>query len=330
VGEDRLKLGWKGEIVGAYSQIEAPTAAEVEAFVAASGEDSFHIFVGMRHLRCVTEGISACIRHGRRFAIMHETRVSEGLAGLARYVQSWLTEGRIRRHGIVLAIGAHGPKWFLRTGYRPKQIFPFAYFIASHAPVAAAPRGQGGPVRIGYVGRLEDAKGLPEVLEMAALVQGPFELLIVGGGTWAPACEELASRDSRVRYLGVLPVEQVQQFMSTLDVLVQPSRTVDDGWGVVVSEALLNGVAVVASARVGASACLADPVRGRIVPPRRPQALADAIGDMAAGGAFSQEFRNLRQQWALSHLTGDVGADYLLQIIGSLHSNVKRPKSFLL
>ncbi|MDP1045310.1 glycosyltransferase, partial [Klebsiella pneumoniae] len=65
---------------------------------------------------------------------------------------------------------------------------------------------------------------------------------------------------------GVLPMSDVNCFFRQVDVLVLASTTADDGWGVVVSEALMCGVAVVATATVGASVVLERSLFGRCVP----------------------------------------------------------------
>ena len=58
-----------------------------------------------------------------------------------------------------------------------------------------------------------------------------------------------------VTYCGAIPFGQAQAVIAQYDVLILPSR--HDGWGVVVNEALLQGVPVIASENVGA-ACLVE------------------------------------------------------------------------
>lgn len=308
--------------------MQAPTKAEIMRHVAQSSANSSHIFVGMRHLRCVVVGIAACIRHKRQFFIMHEPRVREGWKGKLRFIQSWLTEARLRRTAYILAVGAHGANWFLRTGYKPERIFPFAYFVNKTAEGAGVGR-EDRPIRIGYVGRLEKAKGIADLLAAVPYITADFELHLVGTGQYARECEELARQDSRIRYLGVLPVDAVQRHMQQLDILVQPSLTTDDGWGVVVSEALLNGAAIVASDVVGATACLAETWRGRIVPTQSPRKIAEAINALAAGDLLSAESRIRRTNWANLHLSANIGANYFIDIINHVNEHLKRPKPFI-
>lgn len=328
VSDDRIELGWDAKIRGRFREICSPTAQQVDDYVCRSAKNSIHIFIGMRHLTCVVAGIAACLRLNRRFGLMHEPRVREGLKGKIRFLESWLTEGRLRRSAFVLAIGEHGPGWFLSTGYKPAQIFPFAYFVNGPREVTPAPRKKGA-LRIGYVGRLVAAKGILDVLAAVPFIHGDFQLAVVGAGDQADHCRAVARTDPRVQFLGTLPVAQVQTYLRDIDILIQPSRTTDDGWGAVVSEALLNGAAVIASSVVGASACLKSGWRGRIVEPHAPQAIALAVHALVAEGCIDDALRAKRMEWAQRRLTAEAGAAYLVDILHHLYTGGPRPASFL-
>ncbi|NBC37652.1 glycosyltransferase [Novosphingobium sp. FSY-8] len=327
VPADRLALGWKAQCEGLYTLVQSPNADWVEEHVRQSCDDTVHVFIGMRHYEIMTKGIGACVRHGRRFGLFHEPRVREGVKGVLRYIQSWLTEGRIRRNGFVLAVGAHGPSWFLATGYKPAQVYPFCYFIKPGGePQVLPPRDV---LHIGYVGRLEQPKGILDVLEAARHITSNFRLAVVGNGELAPVVRAAAERDQRIVYAGALQSDQVQTHLQGVDLLIQPSRTTDDGWGVVVSEALLNGAAVITSDRVGASMCLEEAWRGRVVPAFAPKSIAAAVDAMVAEHVFTPELRVRRRAWALDHVAAEAGADYLLSVVRNFYENSARPKSFV-
>jgi len=104
---------------------------------------------------------------------------------------------------------------------------------------------------IGFVGRLVAQKGLDNLLRALALLRGAkWRLLIVGDGPERERLEALASElrlAARVRWTGGLPGDQVAGLWPDLDVLVQPSRKLED-WretnGHVLIEAMANEVAV--------------------------------------------------------------------------------------
>jgi glycosyltransferase involved in cell wall biosynthesis len=122
----------------------------------------------------------------------------------------------------------------------------------------------------------------------------------------------MADALSHVRFEGVIPMASVPTLLEAVDILIQPSHTTDDGWGVIVSEALLCGAAAITSDVVGASICLDDPIRGRTVPPRRPAAIAQAIADLIESDALRHERRIERHAWASRNLVADVGAAFLM------------------
>lgn len=328
VEKSRLELGWSPDFEGNYEHRLLSTEALVVDYIERSPKDAIHVFLGIRHIGCVVNGLKACLRSGRRFGILHEPRVREGVFGGVRYAQSWLTESRLRRKAMfVLAIGAHGPAWFLNTGYSAEKVFPFAYFIDRNT--GSVPSSHSNKLRIGYFGRLDREKGIMDFIAASRLVQVPAEFLIAGAGELAEECRKAAATDNRVDFLGALPMKQVQQRLQQVDILVQPSRTTNDGWGVIVSEALLSGCAVIASDVVGSSVCLGENWRGRVIPVGSPSKIASAVSEIKRDGILSDKGRARRSGWADRHLTGAVGARYFLEIMGSLLEGRARPRSYL-
>lgn len=319
---ERIAQGWPAGADGPYAKLIAPSPGQLAAAIAEAGPDAVHVFSGMRHTECVVRGLRQCLAQGRRIGLMAEPRVREGAAGLARFAQSWLTEGALRRHAaFVLAIGRHGPDWFRRTGYPAERIVPFAYFLPGNPP--PPPRLDG--KRVAYVGRLEAHKGVPDLLRALPRVDPAASVEIVGAGSLAPACAAAARATRR----GVIPMAAMRDYLGTVDVLVLPSRTTDEGWGAVVSEALFAGAAVVATDRVGASICLADPDRGRVVPRRDPAALAAAIDALLAAPQRTQAAREARSAFAHRHLTGAAGAARLVATLRHVYEDGPAPGPFL-
>jgi glycosyltransferase involved in cell wall biosynthesis len=135
---------------------------------------------------------------------------------------------------------------------------------------------------VGYVGRLSHEKGIDVVVEaMGELVRReprPVDLVVVGSG---PMEQPLRARASalgladRVRFAGHRGHEELPRWLSALDVFCLPSRS--EGCPNVVLEALASGRPVVASA-VGGVPELLRRDNGILVPPDRPAALAEALG----------------------------------------------------
>jgi glycosyltransferase involved in cell wall biosynthesis len=132
-----------------------------------------------------------------------------------------------------------------------------------------------------YVGRLEEAKGLRDLLEAfeaLARRRPGVRLAIVGDGTLRGACERAArgSLADRIVVAGAQPFERIPLWMAACDALVLPSWT--EGTPNVLLEALACGRRVVATAVGGTPDVVTGPDVGELVPARAPGPLADALG----------------------------------------------------
>lgn len=331
LNDHRRVEGWQAEI-GDLPVTLAPTPADVNSIVENSCAESIHIFSGMHWVPCIVNGLRAVVRHRRRFGILHEPRVLEGGRGLARLSHSWLTERHLRRNAhFILAIGAHGPRWFHLTGYRRNSIFPFAYFLGNRAPSGASfeMARRTAPI-VSFLGRLEKLKGIHLFLEAIPSIKSPADFYVAGHGTWSSRVRHAAQTHAGLSYLGPIKMAEVPYFLSNTDILVLPSISMDDGWGAVISEALMAGAAVVSSHKVGASICLADETRGTVVQELTGTGLAAAIDGIIAKRLCAASFRRIRSRWADEHLTERAGVEYLLKIFDHVFHGQARPPSFVL
>ena len=112
------------------------------------------------------------------------------------------------------------------------------YFTTSNTPFLWMPGGcsprEGGPgarnfgersgnrIRFGYFGAFGDHAGLWRLADAFSRSSLDHELHIAGHGGGASRLEELARRDSRVRFHGFLAQEDVLEFGRSCDVLVNP------------------------------------------------------------------------------------------------------------
>jgi glycosyltransferase involved in cell wall biosynthesis len=136
-------------------------------------------------------------------------------------------------------------------------------------------------VIIGFVGRFSPEKGLPELAAAWLRIVDalPAAHLVVAGS--GPLEAELRGRLAgapRVHWFGF--ENDIAAMMKAFDVLAVPSY--EEGFGLVAAEAMAAGVPVVASCVGGLVEVVDDGVTGRLVQPRDPGALADALLDLAA------------------------------------------------
>jgi glycosyltransferase involved in cell wall biosynthesis len=156
-----------------------------------------------------------------------------------------------------------------------------------------------------YVGRVELAKGIGYLLEAWKRLALPnAELLLVG--EIRPEINFLL-RDSggaNVRLAGILPPEEVAKCYRESSLLVFPS--VNEGFGLVLLEAMASGLPVAATDKSGAEDCITQGKDGFVVPARNVDALAETIlwyfrhrdETLAMGRAARVK---VEQQFTLSH-----------------------------
>jgi glycosyltransferase involved in cell wall biosynthesis len=137
-----------------------------------------------------------------------------------------------------------------------------------------------GSVVFGFVGRFEEQKGVRELARAWQRVAGAFpgaRLVLIGWGQLEGELRDQLGAAPNVHWLGFR--EDVPSVMKSLDVLVAPFH--QEGFGLVLVEAMAAGVPVVAARASSAPELIDDGVEGRLVPVRDADALADAMIELA-------------------------------------------------
>jgi glycosyltransferase involved in cell wall biosynthesis len=156
-----------------------------------------------------------------------------------------------------------------------------------------------------YLGRLEEVKGLPYLIEaFAALKQEDAVLVIAGDGSVRAALQEFAQTQgiaNRVRFPGYVATQKAVRYYAIAWVYVLPSITVSTGketWGLVINEAFNQGLPVITTEAVGAAAggLVQNNFNGLVVPERDSRALSQALQIILNQSAFRQQLSfNARQ-----------------------------------
>jgi glycosyltransferase involved in cell wall biosynthesis len=134
-----------------------------------------------------------------------------------------------------------------------------------------------------YIGRMDVKKGLRELVEAAASLHPErpnLHVYLVGEGPDRPLIESAIQSNNATSYIHALPAcafDDVAVWMTAADLVTLPSYM--EGCPNVVLEALACGRPVVATNVGGIPEIMSDEC-GRLVPPREPVALAQALGSV--------------------------------------------------
>lgn len=128
----------------------------------------------------------------------------------------------------------------------------------------------GGPLRLLFVGGLSQRKGLSYLLEAVQSLGDAASLTIIGSGAGR---EQLAG--TRHRLLGSMPHAAVLEEMRSHDVFVFPSLF--EGFGLVITEALAQGMPVIITPACGPADMIEGGVQGWVVPVRDSAAIAERL-----------------------------------------------------
>lgn len=195
-------------------------------------------------------------------------------------------------------------RWMLRRGWpravvtvngrwsgQPAHIVPFDNPAFTRDELERARRAGSGktitsPVRLLFVGRLEEAKGALRAIEVAALVRTggvPARLDLVGDGVDGDRCRALADRlgiSGSVVFHGWLPRDAVHPLYGVAHFLVLPS--VSEGWPKVLGEAMAHGAVCLAGAVSAIPQVLTETGAGDAVAPADVGAFTGLVRDYVA------------------------------------------------
>ncbi|MDH5546809.1 MAG: glycosyltransferase family 4 protein [Gammaproteobacteria bacterium] len=319
LSDSRKALGWKPRDLDAAKLVIADSKNSVERLIESCPSNVIHICQGIRGNGLVGYAEKLLQKRKARVVILTETVNDTGPIGLIkRLVYRYHLKRMISWVDIILAIGKNTGGWIAQRGFPKSRVVPFTYFLGLPSiDQIRNSRMLGNSVyRFAFVGRFVSLKRLNLLVDALALLQNEYEfkLLVVGGGPLENSWKRLSKEKlgERVDWKGLMQEEEVLTFLSTVDCLVLPSRV--DGWGAVVSEALMVGTQAVCSDRCGASEAVHYSGVGGVFPVDNLEALTSCLRDLLARGALGSKEREKLAEWA-SNLGCEAGANYLIEIL---------------
>jgi glycosyltransferase involved in cell wall biosynthesis len=216
-----------------------------------------------------------------------------------------LLRGIVRSADAVTAISTHTASLLQRLvpGLEP-VIIPFGAAIEARLPAPPTEEHLHTGLRLLFVGRLVERKGVHVLLDALALLpeEPPIHLEVIGDGPERDRLERRARAlgiQDRVAFRGFVTREELEDRLRACDALTLPAVTDAkgdiEGLGVVLLEAMSFGKPVVASNAGGITDIVRPGENGILVPPGDAGALAAALE------AFARDPRGVRRLGTAAH-----------------------------
>lgn len=156
-------------------------------------------------------------------------------------------------------------------------------------------------IHVLYVGRLIDLKMVDIAIEAVARCTGNIELTVIGDGPLRKSLESYAQTHGlgKVKLLGAVPHDQVNQYYDNADIFVLPS--VRECGGAVVLEAMSRGIPVIA-VNWGGPADYVTAETGFLIEPKSREYLVDKFVETISLLASQPELRYQIGQAAIARI----------------------------
>lgn len=321
----RKDMGWEVPKINGVEVITAPAKNDITQLVT-TYKDAVHIIGGIRVGDMLSTALDECIRLKCKLGIMTEPYNKEGIKGLLRSYKYSFYKLRYARHiQFVLAIGRQGVNQFIDHGFNGEKVFPWAYFIslpqaAPHIESATDIR------RIIYAGRIEENKGIYRFTEELINTGAKnYAFDIYGTGPDEQKLKQLITTNNlagQIKCHPFLPHDELLEKYAEYDWVVLPSSG-KDGWGVIVSEGLLNGLKAICSNICGVSWVVTDGYNGVVFDWAAQGSCTKAIDAMLRDKKFADA--DTISNWANDTISGEAGAKYFIKIMDKVYAGKQRP-----
>ncbi|WP_400767047.1 glycosyltransferase family 4 protein [Methylosinus sporium] len=232
-------------------------------------------------------------------------------------------------------LGAHfsgQPKWFIERQYNEyseadfilvpsnysansfpenlrKKLIVAPLYGRLRTPPPSGDAGGSGTFTVGVVGGETLRKGYLYLLEAWKKLNLPnarLRLRAARGFDEFPVLRELAAQCPSLEFVGY--VKDMNDFYKSCDLFILPS--VDDGFGMVLFEAMANGVPCIATSRCGAVELLADKRDIYVIDPFNSEAIAEAIETFYRDIDYRLELGRRGRETVATMLSGSVPSHY--------------------
>jgi glycosyltransferase involved in cell wall biosynthesis len=203
---------------------------------------------------------------------------------------------------LILVNASFSKQTFIDAGFAPEKLAVITPSIKLERFYPAAKNDS--VFRVMYVGTIEPRKGVHYLIPafLNAKISNS-ELLLIGTPSTRALrllIEKTLGENSNIKQESWdFSRQDPVPVFSSASVLVLPS--VEDGFGLVVIEAMASGLPVIVTSHCGAADLVQDGVNGFIVPPRDEKAIAEKLDFLAANESIRQEMGKAARNTAIAY-----------------------------
>lgn len=224
-----------------------------------------------------------------------------------------------------LAASSFTAQTLVENGAAPERIHVVPYGVDLQRFQPGEPPVLSRPLRLLFVGTINQRKGIKYLLEALRLV-GPAPVEVTVCGRVVDDLQLFRDCGSQVQVRPSVSATELVAAYQQADLFVFPS--IAEGFGQVLLEALACGLPVLSTTRTAAADLVTTGEDGFVVAPRRPELLAErivwALGHRAELAAMKRAARNTAERFTWRRFRTGV-ADATEQILQGRAASVRKP-----
>lgn len=326
-GSWREEHGWPTFESNAIRLIVNPDKEERLRLLSERKDESLHIFTGIHNDTFQRTAFLEAVRQRCNTAMLSEYQpAKKGRGILKRIVHTLYRILYAKSVKAVFCIGSASKRWYESVGYSKDILVDWRYTPIPPGAFTRHPWTNEGVPKLIYVSSLLPVKGIDLLIDaLLQLGHLDWSLEIYGGGTLKQEMVEKVEKSplkSRFTFADYVPYAEAMERLAAADLALVPSR--HDGWGAVVSEALILGVPVLATRNAGASDMLTAEWLGIAVEDASVPAIKSELEKLIPKLPFQTASRERILAWA-HRLDGQTIAEHMADSLDAIERGQRPP-----
>lgn len=169
-----------------------------------------------------------------------------------------------------------------------------------------------GDIYLVTTGRLTHKNGTDDIISALTRLPEYVSLVVVGKGDEGAKLQKLANDlgvQSRVKFLGFVPYEEIPKYFSACDIFIRPSRS--EGFGNSFIEAMAARLPVIATPVGGIPDFIDDNETGIFCAPNNPQSIVKSVNQLLENKALKEKivqnaFNRVSERYSWENVAGQM------------------------